>query len=104
MSNNINKFPNSILSFHRYSKRIIAIMTDACLCILCTWLAFSIRSMYWIAINPRLEYLILFKELNYISILMSLFIAIPVFWLFGLYRTIFSHTSFSIIFTISPAE
>ena len=100
MSNNINKFPNSILSFHRYSKRIIAIMTDACLCILCTWLAFSIRSMYWIAINPRLEYLILFKELNYISILMSLFIAIPVFWLFGLYRTIFSHTSFSIIFTI----
>ena len=31
---------------------------------------------------------------------MSVFIAIPIVWLFGLYRTIFSHTSFSIIFTI----
>ena len=63
MSNDIKKFPNSILSFHRYLKRIIAMMTDAFLCISCTWFAFSIRSIYWTAINPRLEYLILFKEL-----------------------------------------
>ncbi len=99
MSNNIKQFPN-ILSFHRYLKRIIAMITDTILCILCTWLAFSIRSMYWIAINPRLEYLTLFKEFNYISILVSIIIAIPVFWLFGLYRTIFRYTGFSIFFTI----
>ena len=60
------------------------------LCILCTWLAFTLR----------LEELILFKDFNFYPALISILIAVPVFWLFGLYRTIFSHTSFSIIFTI----
>ena len=87
---NIKELSVSILSLHRYSKRVIAIMTDIGLCILCTWLAFTLR----------LEELILFKNFNFYPALISVFIAIPIFWLFGLYRTIFRYTSLSIIFNI----
>lgn len=90
MSKYLKDFSNSILYLPRYSKRAIAIITDAGLCILCTWLAFIIR----------FEDLILFKDFNFNSAIISILIMIPVFWLFGLYRTIFRYTGFSIIFTI----
>jgi len=90
MSNFIKEFSLSILSLHRYSKRIIAIITDIALCILCTWLAFILR----------LEELILFKDFNFYPALISVVIVIPIYWLFGLYRTIFRYTGLSIIFTI----
>ena len=86
----MKKFLNSILSLHRYSKRTIAIITDIGLCILCTWLAFTLR----------LEEFILFKNFNFYPAFVSIIIAIPVFWLFGLYRTIFRYTGLSIILNI----
>jgi len=86
----MKKFLNSILSLHRYSKRTIAIITDIGLCTLCTWLAFTLR----------LEEFILFKNLNFYSAFVSIIIAIPVFWLFGLYQTIFRYTGLSIILNI----
>ena len=85
-----SNFLESILSLNRNSKRTIAIITDICLCILCTWLAFIIR----------LEELIVFKDLKFCPAVISILIAIPIFWLFGLYRTIFRYTSLSIIFSI----
>jgi FlaA1/EpsC-like NDP-sugar epimerase len=90
MNNFIQEISNSIILIHRYSKQAIAIITDIGLCILCTWLAFILR----------LEELILFKDLNFYPALISVIIAIPIFWLFGLYRTIFRYTGLSIIFTI----
>ena len=86
----IREISNSVLSLHRYSKRAIAIITDIGLCILCTWLAFTLR----------LEELILLKDFNFYPALISILIAIPIFWLFGLYRTIFRYTGLSIIFNI----
>ena len=86
----MKKFLNSILSLHRYSKPTIAIITDIGLCTLCTWLAFTLR----------LEEFILFKNFNFYSAFVSIIIAIPVFWLFGLYRTIFRYTGLSIILNI----
>ena len=52
MNNFIKELSESILSLHRYSKRAIALSTDASLCILCTWLAYVLR----------LEELVLFKD------------------------------------------
>ena len=86
----MKNFLNNILSLHRYSKRAIAIITDIGLCILCTWLALTLR----------LEELILFKDFNFHPALISIIIAIPIFWLFGLYRTIFRYSGLSIIFNI----
>ncbi|MDA7638685.1 polysaccharide biosynthesis protein [Candidatus Pelagibacter sp.] len=100
MINYIKKFLNNILSLHRYSKRLIAILTDASLCFLSTWIAFIIRSEYWLALNPEIDVLILYENFNFNSVLISIIIAIPIYWLFGLYRTIFRYTGFSIFFTI----
>ena len=96
MKNFIKKVPSSIFSLNRYSKRAIAITNDIALCILCTWFAFFIR----------LEELILFNQKIYNFLdptIISIAIAIPIFWLFGIYRTLFRYTSLSIIFTISSS-
>ncbi|MDA9665514.1 polysaccharide biosynthesis protein [Candidatus Pelagibacter sp.] len=100
MDNYIKKISNNTLSLNRYSKRSIAIITDILLCILCTWIAFAVRSEYWISLKPTIELSLLYQELNFKSALLSVIIAIPIFWLFGLYRTIFRYTGFSIFFTI----
>ncbi len=83
-------FADSILSLPRYSKQSIAIITDALLCILCTWFAFALR----------LEEFILLKEFNFYPAFISIIIIIPIFWLFGLYRSIFRYFGLSIIFSI----
>ena len=93
MSNFIKDITDNIFYLHRYSKRIIVIILDASLCILCTWLAFVLR----------LEELILFKDFNFYPALISVIIALPIFWLFGLYRTIFRYTSLPIILNIFTA-
>ena len=100
MINYTKKFLNNILSFNRYTKQLIAMLTDASLCILCTWFAFSIRSKYWLALKPTMEVSILYEDLNFYSVLIPVIIALPIYWLFGLYRIVYRYTSFSIFFTI----
>ena len=85
----ISEFSKNIVSFHRYKKRLIALTTDTGLCILCTWLAFSLRY----------EELVLFKDIHFYPVLISVLLTLPIFWLFGLYRIIFRYTNLSIIFT-----
>ena len=63
-------------------------------------MAFAIRSEYWLAIKPEIDRSILLQDFSFNSVLISILIAIPIFWLFGLYRTIFRYTGFSIFFTI----
>src|SRR6056300_448458 len=80
-----------IFSLHRYTKRGIAITTDAVLCVFTLWLAFYLR----------LEELVLFKDIGLTSISLTIFLAIPIFWLSGLYRTLFRYSGISILSTIS---
>ncbi|MDC1166323.1 nucleoside-diphosphate sugar epimerase/dehydratase [Candidatus Pelagibacter sp.] len=84
-------FSDKIFSLHRYSKRGIAIITDTFLCVFTLWLAFYLR----------LEELVLFKDIGLTPILLMIFLAIPIFWLSGLYRTLFRYSGISILSTIS---
>ena len=84
---------NYMTSLHRYLKRIIIILTDAILCVISTWLAFVLR----------LEEFILYNDFNLYPAVISIIIAIPLFWLFGLYRTIYRYTGISMISTILAA-
>ena len=86
----MKEFSKIILSLPRYTKKIIAIITDMGLCVLCTWLALVFRY----------EELILFRDFNFNVAFISIIIAMPIFWLFGFYRTIFRYSDFSIIFTV----
>ena len=90
MSNFVKDITDNIFHLNRYFKRIIAIILDVSLCILCTWLAFVLR----------LEELVLFRDFNFYVALISIVIAIPIFWLSGLYRTMFRYTGLSIILSI----
>ncbi len=85
------KITNEIYSLNRTFKKAMAILTDMFLCIFTLWFAYYLR----------LEEFILFKDLNLISIFLSIFILIPIFWMFGLYRTLFRYGGSSILATIS---
>ena len=79
-----------IVNFPRYTKRIIAIILDISFCIFCTWFAFYLRLEEFVKIND--ETALAFK--------ISVLLAIPIFWLMGLYKTIFRFAGSSIIFTV----
>ena len=89
----IDKFTKGILSLPRYAKQILAVIVDLNLCILCTWLAFYLR----------LDQFVLIKGPILIAALVSVGLALPVFWLLGLYRIIFRYSGLSIMFSASIA-
>ena len=80
----------NIINLPRYTKRIIAILIDIGICIICTWLAFYLR----------LEELVKINNVTTLAVEISILIAIPIFWLMGLYKTIFRFQGSSIIFTV----
>ena len=81
----------NIINLPRYAKRIIFIFIDIGLCVLSTWLAFYLR----------LEEFIRIDDVTFLAVLMSL-LAIPIFWLLGLYKAMFrfegSSETFMILF------
>ena len=90
---NVKEISNNIIYLNRNLKRLIAIVTDIILCFVCTWLAFTLR----------LEEIILINNFNFFAAILSVTLAIPIFWMFGLYKTIFRYTSLSLIQSILTA-
>jgi len=84
----------NIIYLPRYTKRIIAILIDVGLCICCTWLAFYLRLEEFVKIN----------NVTTLAVEISILFAIPIFWLMGLYKTIFRFQDSSIIFTVFIAS
>ena len=89
----IHKLSQSILLLPRFVKQFIAIIVDLSLCVLCTWFAFYIR----------LDQFILMQGTALTAAMISVALALPVFWLLGLYRTIFRYSGLSIMFSVSTA-
>jgi len=85
------KFSEKIFSLSRFSKRFLAIITDIFLCIFALWVAFFLR----------LEKLILFEDIGLTPILLTIFLALPIFWASGLYRALFRYSGNYILSTIS---
>jgi FlaA1/EpsC-like NDP-sugar epimerase len=83
----------SILNIPRFVKKIIAIIVDLSLCFLSTWFAFYLRFDQFISIQGA----------ALTAAMVSVTLALPVFWLFGLYRTIFRYSGLSIMFSVSIA-
>jgi len=83
----------SILNLPRFTKQIIAIIVDLSLCVLSTWFAFYLR----------LDQLISIKGSALTAVIVAVALALPVFWLLGLYRTIFRYSGLSIIVSVLVA-
>jgi FlaA1/EpsC-like NDP-sugar epimerase len=93
MSIIIHETIKNLISLPRYAKKLSTIIFDLGICALCTWLAFYLRLEKFIPIN----------DLNFIAVSLSIFLAVPIFWILGLYREIFRYTGLSIFFSISIA-
>ena len=83
----------SILNLPRFAKQIVAIIIDLSLCVLCVWFAFYLR----------LDQFILIQGVALTAVMVSVALALPVFWLLGLYKTIFRYSGLSIMFSVSIA-
>ena len=90
----LTEVSKNIINLPRYTKRIIAISIDIGLCIFCTWLAFFLRLEEFVKIN----------NVTTLAVEISILLAIPIFWLMGLYKTIFRFAGSSIIFTVFVAS
>ena len=89
----IDRFIKNLLSLPRYVKRIIVVILDLNLCFLSTWFAFYLR----------LEDFNFFTYAPLNASLFSVLLALPVFWILGVYRVIFRFAGSSIIFTVFVA-
>jgi FlaA1/EpsC-like NDP-sugar epimerase len=89
----LNNLAKKVLDLPRYAKKLIALMLDICLCILAVWIAYYLRLGYWV----RLE------EIPLASGLTSIFLAIPIFIFFGLYRAIFRYSGWPALITVAKA-
>jgi FlaA1/EpsC-like NDP-sugar epimerase len=89
----IHTVAKSILNLPRFAKQIIAIIVDLSLCVLCTWFAFYLRLDEFISI----------QGVALVAAMLSAVLALPIFWLFGLYKTIFRYSGLSIMFSVSIA-
>jgi FlaA1/EpsC-like NDP-sugar epimerase len=89
----IHAATKSILNLPRFAKQIIAITIDLSLCVLSTWFAFYLRLDQFISI----------QGVTLTAVMVSVTLALPVFWLLGLYKTIFRYSGLSIMFSVSIA-
>jgi FlaA1/EpsC-like NDP-sugar epimerase len=79
----------NIIDLPRYVKKIIIIIIDIGLCILCTWFAFYLRLEQFIKIN----------DITILAVFISIIISIPIFWLIGLYKTMLRYAGSSLVLT-----
>ena len=89
----IHTATKSILNLPRFAKNIIVIIVDLNLCVLSTWFAFYLRLDQFISIQGA----------ALTAVMVSVALALPFFWLLGLYRTIFRYSGLSIMFSVSIA-
>ena len=85
------------LNLQRYIKKIIAIIVDLGLCVLCTWLALYFRySLTEAGLKQYAE----INEATIIAMLISMMLSILIFWFSGLYKTMYHFRNSSIVLTI----
>jgi FlaA1/EpsC-like NDP-sugar epimerase len=89
----IHTAAKSILNLPRFAKQMVTIIVDLSFCVLCTWFAFYLRLDQFISI----------QGVALTAVMVSVALALPVFWLLGLYRIIFRYSGLSIMFSVSIA-
>ena len=94
MMMNIQELSNSLINLPRYAKRIFAIISDIALCFISLWIAFFLRLDKFLGIEGNIIWAALF----------SILLALPIFWLSGLYRTLFRYSGKSVIISIAFAH
>lgn len=77
----INRMARPLLALPRSLKRVLALSIDTLMCVLCVWLALSLRFEAWTAIRGA----------QWLAVAGAVVIALPIFIVSGLYRAIFRY-------------
>jgi FlaA1/EpsC-like NDP-sugar epimerase len=77
----IDRMAQPLLALPRSVKRSLALTMDAALCVLCVWLALSLRYEAWVEL----------KGVHWLAVAAAILVALPVFIFTGLYRAIFRY-------------
>ena len=96
--NLIQKFSVIVVLLPRLAKQSVVAISDGCLCILSIWAAFYLR----LGECPEFSYNF-FATPVFITGATSLFLAIPVFVLSGLYRALFRYSGLPVLISIARA-
>lgn len=87
------KLSKHILSFPRALKRLIVLCVDLLLCVLSIWFAYYLRLGEFVPLSSQ----------NITPIIVSIFIALPIFIFSGLYKAIFRHTGWPALLAVGQA-
>lgn len=93
----LHRIADLTLSLPRIIKRLIVLAVDASLCVFTVWLAFYLRLDVWMPLSDHS----VFRPL--VAAGSSVALALPVFIVFGLYRTIFRHSGGSSLLSVFKA-
>jgi FlaA1/EpsC-like NDP-sugar epimerase len=83
-----------VLALSRPSKRMIVVAVDIALCALTVWVAYYLRLGVWVSLIGRPS----------IAVGLSVAIALPIFMIAGLYRTVFRHIEARLITVTAAAS
>ena len=81
------------LALPRVTKRALALLVDASLCVLTVWFAYCLRLDGWVVL----------QGIQWLPAIVSLVVAIPIFIVLGLYRAIFRYAGLSAFMTVVKA-
>lgn len=81
------------LALPRSTKRALALVVDASLCVLTVWFAYCLRLDDWVIL----------EGVEWLPAIVSLLVAIPIFIVLGLYRAIFRYAGLSAFVTVLKA-
>jgi FlaA1/EpsC-like NDP-sugar epimerase len=84
---------NHMLSLSRPAKRLVAVCVDIGLCVVTVWLAMCLRFDTWVTIQGN----------QWLPIIFSPVIAIPLFVIFGLYRAILRYAGREVLIAVTKA-
>ena len=87
------KIPNLILGLPKFVKRTLVLLTDTFLCFFTVWFSFYLRLDKFLEIKNEVVW----------AALISVAIAIPLFFIFKLYKTVFRYSGLEIVSSILPA-
>lgn len=93
------KLINPTLALPRSIKRLIVSIIDVSLCAGSTYFAYYLRLGYWV--TPETP---AFLDAFYFTCATSIFLALPIFYIAGLYRSVFRYSGLPALLTITKAS
>lgn len=89
----ISRFSEPLLALPRPAKRVLALIVDALLCVLCVWFSFGIRLDSWKFLEGA----------QWLAVAGAIGLAFPLFIVTGLYRAIFRYSGTAALMALVKA-